>query len=577
MKRPKVERRGGSMITKSKMLGVLMISLTLCIVACSGKKAETEEERTVLNGTSSKQQKIEILKDVALDAEFVKVSTLGKIAKVDVVEPELDTCSMRVILYDMEKDRILSETKLPEGGWITGLTQKGFYAIEQYGKTVYLYDKDGSLTTEKSIQDSVKWSSMCAVSEDEIYLVCSDTFDLTVHIYNLETNQKQSIDTEVALRGALGFKDGVLYAECIGGGLAEICIENLSVEIALQDNRLNCFTPDYCMGTTEYSFIVALKEKTEYVPLDSVDKLIVGVGKNGFATTVSNEDGDLLRIYDIKEKNVSEMTFSETVESIVFTEDEKILAIVGDISTGTHKIYMCDMKNLENKAIEVNETDTPKMENPAIQIPKGEASANATMIKGVPVIAQFPEYPTGCESVSTVMALNFMGHDITVEQFVDQYLPKSMDFYRILRKRYGPSPYEYFIGNPKTSASYGCMAPVIERALHDYLGNHSQVINVTGSELSKLCSAYIDKGIPVIVWATINMLETVSKNSWYLEDDSLFTWPGNEHCMLLVGYDEKYYYFNDPYAGEQVQYEKQLTEERYMELGKQAIVVLSTE
>ncbi len=31
--------------------------------------------------------------------------------------------------------------------------------------------------------------------------------------------------------------------------------------------------------------------------------------------------------------------------------------------------------------------------------------------------------------------------------------------------------------------------------------------------------------------------------------DEKFTWVSNEHCMLLVGYDEKGCWFNDPYDG----------------------------
>ena len=118
------------------------------------------------------------------------------------------------------------------------------------------------------------------------------------------------------------------------------------------------------------------------------------------------------------------------------------------------------------------------------------------------------------------------------------------------------------------------MAPVIEKALCDYFGGSDRVRNTTGTELSQLCKEYIDNNIPVVVWATINMLETVPKNSWYLSDGKRFTWPGNEHCMVLTGYDSESYYFNDPYAGKLVKYEKETVEQRYSELGKQSVAVL---
>ena len=43
----------------------------------------------------------------------------------------------------------------------------------------------------------------------------------------------------------------------------------------------------------------------------------------------------------------------------------------------------------------------------------------------VPYIDQTKEWPTGCESVSAVMLLQYLGMDISVEQFVDFYLEKT--------------------------------------------------------------------------------------------------------------------------------------------------------
>ncbi len=45
--------------------------------------------------------------------------------------------------------------------------------------------------------------------------------------------------------------------------------------------------------------------------------------------------------------------------------------------------------------------------------------------------------------------------------------------------------------------------------------------------------------------------------------------------MVLVGYDEAYYYFNDPYGGNgTVAYGRELTQARYEALGQQAVVLL---
>lgn len=218
------------------------------------------------------------------------------------------------------------------------------------------------------------------------------------------------------------------------------------------------------------------------------------------------------------------------------------------------------------------ETSVPRNEESAIS--ESVILTGAKNIGNVPIIAQKPEFPTGCESVSAVMVLKYFGFDITVGQFVDDYLPQSNEFYNADGKLYGPSPYEYFIGNPRLSSSFGCMAPVIEKAICNYFGSSDRVKNTTGASLARLCRDYIDKDIPVIVWASIAMIEVEPTSSWYLSDGTLFTWSGNEHCLVLTGYDDSYYYFNDPYKGAALKYARARVEDRFEKLGKQSLVVM---
>jgi len=194
-------------------------------------------------------------------------------------------------------------------------------------------------------------------------------------------------------------------------------------------------------------------------------------------------------------------------------------------------------------------------------------------VLSVPIIAQFPDFPTGCESVSAVMTLRYYGATISVNDFVDKHLPKSNHFWRRNGVLHGPDPNEYFIGDPASKNSFGCMAPVIEKALISYFGSAERVKNTTGESLSSLCTTYIDQGMPVLVWATIGMITTEGGDSWLLEDGSTFTWPKNEHCMVLIGYDNQRYYFNDPYRGTVKSYARALCESRYADLGMQSIAI----
>ena len=62
------------------------------------------------------------------------------------------------------------------------------------------------------------------------------------------------------------------------------------------------------------------------------------------------------------------------------------------------------------------------------------------MIKiDVPYIDQSVKYPTGCESVSAVMLLQYLGVSVTVDEFIEKYLELS-GFEEKNGELYGPNP-----------------------------------------------------------------------------------------------------------------------------------------
>ena len=192
-----------------------------------------------------------------------------------------------------------------------------------------------------------------------------------------------------------------------------------------------------------------------------------------------------------------------------------------------------------------------------------------------PYIDQSGAYPTGCESVSAVMLLQFLGVDITVDEFIEKYLEKQ-DFEERDGEMFGPDPRKYFCGSPYDEDSFGCYAPVIAGAMKRVLGGTYTVKDESGTDTAELIWRYIDKGMPVVYWACINMREPVIGPQWKLLDTGqIFTWVSNEHCMLLVGYDGEGYYFNDPYNNNGlIHYPKEVVEERHRAQHMQAVGVL---
>ena len=182
----------------------------------------------------------------------------------------------------------------------------------------------------------------------------------------------------------------------------------------------------------------------------------------------------------------------------------------------------------------------------------------------VPYIDQSVKYPTGCESVSTVMLLQFLGYNISVDEFIDTYLQKR-DFEEREGQLYGADPNLYFCGSPYDEASFGCYAPVICNSLKAVLKDEYEVINETDTPLEVLEKKYLDHDLPVVFWTCINMREPITGPSWKLLDTGEeFTWISNEHCVLLVGYDDENYYFNDPYENNGLTcFPKKLVENRH--------------
>lgn len=200
-------------------------------------------------------------------------------------------------------------------------------------------------------------------------------------------------------------------------------------------------------------------------------------------------------------------------------------------------------------------------------------------------LSQREEFPTGCESVTAVMALNYAGVDISAGDFVDLYLPKGSAPHpaeegggiNAEAKLFCGDPELCFLGDPRSEDGWGCYAPAIESALLAVLEEYDsqlEVVNLCGQSLEELAEEYIAKGTPVMVWATQGMAEPVRGETLTVEGSGRqFDWIRPEHCLLLVGEREDEYLFNDPLERETVAYDKKAAQRAYEALGSQALAI----
>ena len=188
------------------------------------------------------------------------------------------------------------------------------------------------------------------------------------------------------------------------------------------------------------------------------------------------------------------------------------------------------------------------------------------LLNNFKVIHQHPELPTGCEITSLTMTLNYYGFDVDKLYMADYYLPKG---------DIGTVNFWYsFVGNPRTYYSYGCYAPCIVKAANDYLGDHGSGLrarSIIGQPLVSLFQ-YIDQGIPVIIWGTMNCVQGYYSTTWEIDGETI-TWYACEHCLVLIGYDDTYVYLADPDTGDVSVFTIGTFERSYNSLYKQAVIL----
>lgn len=216
--------------------------------------------------------------------------------------------------------------------------------------------------------------------------------------------------------------------------------------------------------------------------------------------------------------------------------------------------------------------DDPKTSR-LIKLKVPEKIRSERVILRAPLIKQLPDLPTGCEVTSLAMAINYYGIKIKNTVLADNFLEKAP--YQTADFR------EKFVGDPREVKAYGCYSGVIVNCAEKFLGTISgrdfETVDLTGCKPDMLYK-YVNMGYPVIVWGTNRMVPTTQGATWTdLASGKKVTWLGNEHCMLLTGYDSKrgYVYLNDPMYGG-VSYSMDIFEERFEELENQAVLIVET-
>lgn len=197
----------------------------------------------------------------------------------------------------------------------------------------------------------------------------------------------------------------------------------------------------------------------------------------------------------------------------------------------------------------------------------------------VPLINQYPELPVGCESVCAAALLQYLGFETDKFDFTDNYLKWDDNFYYDESgNSHGPDPRKVFAGDPY-SWGYGCSDSVLAEAMNRFFAEKDPSYtalalseHINSADIEKL----IDEGVPVIVWATVDMkpFNYRKPSEWITDSGETYCWYGNSHTLVLCGYDNNCYYFMDPGDKDEITlYMKSSFLNRFEENGFQAVAV----
>lgn len=189
------------------------------------------------------------------------------------------------------------------------------------------------------------------------------------------------------------------------------------------------------------------------------------------------------------------------------------------------------------------------------------------ILSNVPFIQQLPELDRGCEVTSLAMILQYAG--ITVDKMKLANEIKKVDF---MNDGVRGNPNEGFVGNIYTfsESGYGVYHGPLFQLAKKYLPN--KAVDLTGKSIEELYKS-VKAGQPVVMItsATFAPLDEDEFTTWETNNgDVSITY--NEHCVVLIGYDQESVYIRDPLKDSlDVKVPREKFEQAWVQMGSQAI------
>ena len=442
-------------IVKPFLSSLLAVCVLLFAVGCRHHTIQTIPNNDIATVT-------ELTESIPFSGELTQYHVQEDILRIECIAPGLDTYTLSVILYSLTTDNVLGCVDLGNGDWFTGWTADGFYVASLSQHTIKIYDRTCRLTETKNIPDTLGHLSFFVMNEaaDTYFIGVGDT--ATLYLYDATSETAKNVGHMLfGYQNPLGYRDGYFYLEGEDELLRIHEDANYAQTVYCDSQHLYKFI-DMGIGDRGEQFYVVPTDATSafYLPMHALGEYPVTATSTHFATLTdgTNDTTDIVRIYDLNAKTVQTLQYHDVQSVVLFTEGVLISTYDGT----SHRLYRHQTDDPHSVTFTTTAAnDVSKTTHTSFATTNAIVAAH--MID-VPIISQMPDYPTGCESVSAVMALRYYGESVTVDDFIDDHLPKSAYVYSKDGIYYGPSPFQYFVGNPRSKNSSGCMATVIHHA-----------------------------------------------------------------------------------------------------------------
>ena len=262
----------------------------------------------------------------------------------------------------------------------------------------------------------------------------------------------------------------------------------------------------------------------------------------------------------LKEENMTTETFDEDMNKLKETNDE-LMNNLTNLSNKVSKLNVNKDNLISEYTVLNNEYEELKRQR------EEELRRNTIIISNVPTINQYPNYPTGCESVALTILLKYYGVNVTPDNVIAS-LKKGDKPYKENDVQYGGNPNIEFVGSPYQSDSYGVYNnPIVEVAQTYKPG----AIVRTGMAFEEIIDL-VNHGRPVIAWTSMNLALPYISDSWiYKPTGEKINWKAQEHAVVVIGYNDENIIISDPLTGT-VRYQSRKTfESRYNYYGRMAV------